>query len=289
MRNALTIDVEDWYTSSLALFNAALSAYGQCPAKSVVHNTCRVLDLLEEYGHKATFFVLGTVAEYYPGLVREIYQRGHEIATHGYSHHLVYQMASSEFEADVAKAIELTEAITGSKIVGYRAPYFSLTRVASWAFNILLDRGIRYDSSIFPIHRGLYGDPGAPSSAYIVHRRGDQQLWEFPPSTIHILGQNIPIAGGSYLRLFPYLFIRWGIKQLNQAGQAAVVYLHPYELDPTDLGIGNSSCINISRLTRLTQGLGRGVMERKLRRLLNDFSFGPIAEVFGTGSKPTGQ
>ena len=280
MLNALTVDVEDWYTSSLALFNVPPSAYGQRPAESVVSNTYKVLDLLDEYGYKATFFVLGTVAECYPNLVQEIQQRGYEVATHGYSHRLVYQMTPAEFEADVAKAIDLTEAVTGSKIAGYRAPYFSLTRKNWRPFNILLDRGIRYDSSIFPVHRRLYGDPGAPTSPYIVEHRGEQQLWEFPPSTIHILGQNVPIAGGGYLRLFPYSFIRWGIRQLNRAGQPSVVYLHPYELDPTDLDMRNMPGITCSRLTRLTQGLGRGGMEKKLRRLLSEFTFSSIREVF---------
>jgi len=276
----MTIDVEDWYTSSLALFNAPPSAYGQCPDESVVPNTRRLLDLLDEYGHNATFFVLGTVAQHYPELVLEIHQRGHEIATHGYSHRLVYQMTPAELEADVTKAVSLTEAITGSKIFGYRAPYFSLTRNATRAFDILLDNGIRYDSSVFPVRRGLYGDPDAPASAYVVHSREKQQLWEFPPSTIRLLRQNLPIAGGGYLRLFPYPFIRWGIRRLNRAGQPAVVYLHPYELDPTDLGTGNMSGIMPSRLTRLTQGLGRRAMEKRLRRLLSEFAFGSIREVF---------
>lgn len=280
MRNALTIDVEDWYTSSLALFNAPPSAYGRRPDESVVPSTQRMLDLLDEYGHEATFFILGTVAEHYPELVQEIHQRGHEIATHGYSHRLVYQMAPTEFKADVAKAIGLTEAITGSKIVGYRAPYFSLTRKASWAFDILLDKGIRYDSSIFPVRRGLYGDPGAPSSAYAVHRGGNRWLWEFPPSTIRILGRNFPIAGGGYLRLLPYPLIRWGIRQLNRTGQSAGIYLHPYELDSSDLGAGDYTSGTPGRLIRLTQGLGRGAMERKLRRLLKEFTFGTLKDLF---------
>ncbi len=176
MRNALTIDVEDWFTSSLALFDAPRSAHGQRPAESVVTNTRRMLDLLDEYGHKATFFVLGTVAEHYPGLVQEIHQQGHEIATHGYSHRLVYQMTPSEFEADVTNALNLTEAITGSKIVGHRAPYFSLTRKSWRAFDILLGKGIRYDSSeplaqklaAFPFALG----PGAPLSAFLDMLKG---------------------------------------------------------------------------------------------------------------------
>ncbi len=280
MRNALTIDVEDWFTSSLALFDAPRSAHGQRPAESVVTNTRRVLHLLDENRHKATFFVLGTVAEHYPGLVQEIRQQGHEIATHGYSHRLVYQMTPSEFEADVTNALTLTEAITGSKIVGHRAPYFSLTRDLSWAFDILLDKGIRYDSSIFPVRRRLYGDPNAPVSTYVAHSRGEQQLWEFPPSTVRVLGYNFPIAGGGYLRLLPYSFIRWGIRRLNQAGQPAVIYMHPYEVDPADLEMGNMSGSASSRLIRMTQGLGRGTMERKLRLLLSEFSFRSVREVF---------
>jgi len=283
VRNALTIDVEDWFTSSLALFNAPLSAYGQCPTESVVTNTRLVLDLLGEYGHKATFFVLGTVVEYYPELAREIYQRGHEIATHGYSHRLVYQMKTIEFKADLEKAIEITKSAIGDRqfeISGYRAPYFSLTRQSSSVFDFLIDKGIHYDSSIFPIRRKLYGDPDAPISLYAVYTRKEQRLWEFPPSTVRLLGQNLPIAGGGYLRLFPYFLIQWGIKRLNRAGQPAIIYVHPYELDPSDVSNRGNDGIAVGRLTRFTQSFGRKVMEKKLRRLLDDFDFGSIREVF---------
>ncbi|NQS88305.1 polysaccharide deacetylase family protein [Patescibacteria group bacterium] len=168
IKNALTIDVEDWFTSSLALFNAPPSAYGKRPAESVIGNTKKVLKILQEYNYKATFFVLATVAEHYPDLVKEIHRQGHEIATHGYFHRLVYQMRPEEFEEDLVKSVGLIEDIIKEKAIGYRAGYFSITKKSLWALDILNKHSIKYDSSIFPIRRKLYGIPDFSRFASVV-------------------------------------------------------------------------------------------------------------------------
>ena len=280
MLNALTIDVEDWYTSSFALFHRADFPYGSRPAENVVENTRKVLEILKEYDYKATFFVLATVAEYYPDLVKEIQNKGHEVATHGYSHRLVYQMKPEEFEEDLVKSIGLIEDIIKEKVIGYRAGYFSITKKSLWALDILLKYGIKYDSSVFPIRRKLYGIPDFPRFASIVKKREDNELWEISPSTISLFSQNFPIAGGGYLRVLPYRFIRWGIKKLNKEGHPAVIYMHPYEMDSKDIEINHSSTDCRTRLTLFTQRMNRSRFEGKMRRLFNDFKFSSIRDVF---------
>jgi polysaccharide deacetylase family protein (PEP-CTERM system associated) len=280
MINALTVDVEDWYTSSLALFDGFDLYYSNKPKESVVKNTRKVLEILREYGYKATFFVLATVAEHYPDLVREIHDKGHEVATHGYSHRLVYQMKPEEFEEDLVESIKLIEDIIKEKVVGYRAGYFSITKKSLWALDILLKHDVKYDSSIFPIRRRLYGIPDFPHFASVVKKQGNHQLWEIPPSTISFFGQNFPIGGGGYLRIFPYWVIRWGIKKLNVEGHSAVIYIHPYEIDPKDIEIMHSPRGWRTKFTLFTQRMNRLRFEEKIRMLFDDFKFGSIKEVF---------
>ncbi len=280
MINTLTIDVEDWYTSSLALFNAPPSAYGKRPAESVISNTGKVLKILQEYGCKATFFVLGTVAEAFPELVREVYDHGHEVATHGYSHRLVYQMRPEEFEEDLVKSIDLIEDIIKEKVIGYRGGYFSITKRSLWALDILLKHNIKYDSSIFPIRRKLYGIPDFPRFTSVVKNQGNNRLWEIPPSTIPFIGQNLPIGGGGYLRVFPYWLIRWGIKKLNKERHPAVIYMHPYEIDPEDIEMRHSLRGWRTKFTLFTQRINRSRFQEKIRRLLEEFKFSSIREVF---------
>ena len=229
MTNVVTVDLEDWLQSSLELFdeNILYDEASTKPTKRVVENTRRLLRIFAERNVKATFFVLGTVAERFPKLVREVYEQGHEIATHSYSHRLIYQMRSEEFEEDLVKSIALIEEIIKEKVIGYRAGYFSITKRSLWALDVLLKHGIKYDSSIFPIRRRLYGIPDFPRFPLIVKSQRSDQLWEIPPSTMSFLGQNFPIGGGGYLRVFPYSFIKWGIRKLNKEGHPAVIYVHP--------------------------------------------------------------
>jgi polysaccharide deacetylase family protein (PEP-CTERM system associated) len=280
--NALTIDVEDRDTPIWARFCGSDTTCWGNPNQSVVPNTRKALEILHRHGQKATFFVLGRVAEYYPELVKEICQGGHEVATHGYSHRLVYQMDRKEFEQDLLKSIDLIQNITNIKVIGYRAGFFSITEDSLWALDLLLKNDIRYDSSIFPIRRKLYGIPSASTTPSIVRNQGNRQLWEFPPSTIRLLGQNLPIAGGGYFRVLPYRFIQRCITKINSQGHPAVVYLHPHEVvaervraDNLPKGLGVRFDV-----FAFTQGINLATFPGKLERLFDDFKFGSVKQVF---------
>lgn len=269
--NIISIDVEDWYHSSLDIFRDTNVAHGSKPDASVVDNTLKTLDLLSETGNKATFFVLGTVAQHYPDVVREILNKGHEVATHGYSHQLIYNMIPETFEEDVKISLDYLAKAGCTKILGYRAPYWSITKKSLWALDVLKNLGLKYDSSIFPIKRGLYGIP----SAKTYPNKIIDGFWEFPPATIKVLGINLPIAGGGYLRMVPYWLIALAIRKYAEQ-QAKTFYFHPYELDPTDIEIKHKVKSFISAAYRLQQIVGRRSNPDKIRRLLSEFKFTSI-------------
>lgn len=266
MINALTIDVEDWYQSSAELFGKGGKIIA--PTSRVVENTNRLLDILAKKGVRATFFVLGTVAEVFPDLVKTIHDEGHEVGSHGYGHQLVYKMTKEDFKRDVEKSIKLIEGIIGERITGYRAPYFSITRESMWALEILQELGLNYDSSIFPVKRKLYGWAGYERFPHIVN----DMFWEVPVSTVKIFNQVIPFGGGGYLRLFPYCFIKWAIKEINKENKPAIIYIHPYELDTEELSkpviFGNSE---ISFFVKSTQNFNRSQTVKKIKSLLEEF------------------
>ena len=283
MKNILTFDIESWYQSSLDILGPEHANVPRPvpPDERVVTNTRRLLYILAAYEVHATCFILGTVAKKYPALVREVYEAGHEIATHGYSHRLVYQMIQAEFKADVERAIQVTKSAISDPqfaICGYRAPYFSITKASAWALEVLAELGIEYDSSIFPIRRRLYGFPGWDRFPHTIQVKNGCSLLELPISTISILGHKFPIGGGGYFRLFPYKFIRKAIHVINQRGQPAVFYLHPYELDIDELCSPLPRETWKTRLVRLSQGLNRKRTEAKLRKLLADFEWTSVRE-----------
>jgi polysaccharide deacetylase family protein (PEP-CTERM system associated) len=272
MLNALTIDVEDYYHVSGFESVIRFEDWDRYESR-VERNTHRMLDLLDAYSTKATFFVLGWVAERHPNLVRTIQERGHEVASHSYAHRLVYQMTPEEFRHDVRKAKTLVEDITGRPVTGFRAASFSITKRSLWGLETLVEEGFQYDSSIFPILRDRYGIPGYPRFPHRVELNG-AYLLEYPPSTVTVGGARLPIAGGGYLRLFPYALIRWGIRQINEREkQPAIVYVHPWEIDPEQPRIRGSY------LSRLRQYINLGKTEGVFTRLLEDFRFAPIREL----------
>lgn len=275
----MTVDVEDWYTSSIDLFDEAAGDHGRPPDESVVPNTLRCLELFAEHGSKATFFILTTVAEAYPDLIREIERQGHEIGVHGYQHRLVYSITPQEFEDDLKKSLDILAAAGAREIYGFRAPYWSITKKSLWALEILERNGLKYDSSVFPIYRGLYGIPNAPRVPYEA-RPG---FWEFPPATYRLLGVNIPIAGGGYLRLFPYSILARMVDRAKK-GQAPVFYLHPYELDPADTESKTELRSLKSKLYLLQQKIGREGNPAKIERLLRSTRFDSFANVYGFGA-----
>ena len=274
MYNALTIDVEDYFM--VTAFSDVVKSEDWSKYESrVENNTLQILDILDEYRVKATFFTLGWVAEHYPKLVSEIHRRGHEVASHGYNHRLTYDLSLQEFREDVRRSKALLEDIVGESIVGYRATSCSIMKKSLWALDILIEEGFTYDSSIFPIHHDIYGYPEFSRFPVNIHREGVGDILEIPISTISIFGKNIPIAGGGYLRLFPIRFTEWGIHRLNEKeGKPVIVYIHPWELDP------KQPRLNGRRLSIFRHYINMETTSSKLRGLLSKFKFAPINQVF---------
>ncbi|MFY9572161.1 MAG: XrtA system polysaccharide deacetylase [Blastocatellia bacterium] len=267
--NALTIDFEDWY-QGLEIPHTQWDGYED----RVVQAGHRLLRLLKETETRATFFVLGYVAEQHPEIVREIAAAGHEIGTHGYSHTLIYQQTPELFRRETDRTIKLLEDLTGQQVLGHRAPFFSITRDSLWALEVLGELGIRYDSSIFPVLNYRYGIEDAPRWPYKI-AAGEQNLVEFPISTLQLLGRNLPIAGGAYFRIYPYALTRRAFRSVNRKGFPAVFYVHPWELDPEHPRIPLPRRISLTHYFNLQRTEGR------LKRLLRDFSFAPMKEVLG--------
>ncbi len=272
--NAFTVDVEDWY--QVADFDAVIPFTRWDDYESrVQHSTERVLELCDDAGVKGTFFVLTWNAERHPELVRRIVARGHEIATHGYAHRIVYEQTPDEFRTDVERAKKTLEDITGTPVLGYRAPSFSFTTSSLWAPDILLDLGLQYDSSVFPVRDALYGLPDAARFPYVIREREGKKLVEFPITTTPFLGRNLPLGGGGYLRLLPYLYMRWGMRRVNRdEQQAALVYIHPWELDPEQPRVKTAGKRGFS-----SHYVNLASTASKLRRLFRDFQFAPMRDL----------
>ncbi|GMU23982.1 MAG: hypothetical protein AMXMBFR13_40590 [Phycisphaerae bacterium] len=267
MLNALTVDLEDWGVSVLD---------PRCRVTDrVAVNTERILNFLAARGVRATFFALGRVCEAFPDLLPAIRDAGHEIASHGYGHELVYRLTPEQFARDLRLSSQIIESQSGRRPAGYRAPAFSITRQALWAGRILSEQGFSYSSSIFPINGRRYGIPDAPR---FPHRWPDCDLMEFPLTTFQIAGHNLPACGGGYTRLFPAAVLRAAIQSANRQGQPAVIYLHPYELAPGETDWFRRNRFAFSWKRRLTQELWRSKVEQRLTQLLETFPFGPMAE-----------
>ncbi len=265
MRNALSFDLEDYYHVN-AFESVNREKWGEYTSR-VVQSTQRVLALLDEAACKATFFTLGWVAENYPELIREIAERGHEVACHSDKHRRIFEMTAAEFREDTRVAKSRLEQIIGRAIIGYRAPSFSITKDSLWAFEILAEAGFRYDSSIFPVDHPNYGMPRGPRQAFRVPTACGP-IVEFPMPTLEIGTVRSPIGGGAYLRLLPYWYTRWGLRFVNEReGQPACVYVHPWEIDAEQPRMKGSVT------ARMRHYLGLRGLEKKLRGLLHDFEF----------------
>ena len=266
--NAFTVDFEDWYHG----LEIPLSDWGGFEDR-IPESGRRILSVLAEARVRGTFFVLGAVAERHPGLVREIVAAGHEIATHGWSHALIYRMTPETFRAELRRSIELLEDLSGARVVGHRAPFFSITRQSLWALEILGESGIRYDSSIFPVLNYRYGIEDSPRLPYRVP--GSHPIIEFPISAWRVLGRNVPVAGGAYFRIYPYALTHFALRSLNRGGQPVVFYIHPWELDP------EHPRIPVPRRIALTHYANLRATHGRLRTLLREFRFAPMREVLG--------
>ncbi|MEO8256561.1 MAG: XrtA system polysaccharide deacetylase [Acidobacteriota bacterium] len=263
--NAMTIDVEDYF--HVSVFDGLVPRHAWEGMESrVCANTDRLLAIFSDADIRATFFILGWVAERFPQLVQRIAAGGHEIASHGYGHRLVYDLTPRAFRDDIRRAKGVLEAATSSPVYGYRAPSFSVTPRSLWALDVLIEEGFRYDASIFPIRHDRYGIPISPRHPYLLERSA--LLVEAPASTVQWGPFNLPIGGGGYFRILPYGWTRWGIRRLNDVERTpAIFYLHPWEIDPGQPRLKTSGLGTFRHYRNLCRTEGR------LRRLIKDFSF----------------
>ena len=273
--NALTVDVEDYFQVSALAPHIPRSDWERTPCR-VQRNVERILELLAESGSHATFFTLGWIAERYPELVRRIAGAGHEVASHGYGHRRATEQSPADFLEDIRRAKTLLEDIAGAEVKGYRAPSFSVGKDNPWAFGCIAEAGYRYSSSVYPVRHDHYGMPDAPRFAY----RSPAGILEIPVATARVARSNLPAGGGGYFRLLPYMLSRSLIRRVNAVDrQAAVFYIHPWELDPQQPRVAGTSM-----KTRFRHYVNLHRTEARLRRLLRDFRWGRMDGIFLHGT-----
>jgi polysaccharide deacetylase family protein (PEP-CTERM system associated) len=273
MINAMTIDVEDYFHVAALADAVPREKWGSMEYRAE-DSTRRLLGVLDEADIKATFFVLGWVARRSPHLVREIQAAGHEIASHGWSHKLVYNQTPEEFAQETRNSKALLEDICGQAIDGYRASTYSITARSLWALDVLCEAGFKYDSSIFPIRHDLYGIPEAPVAPGVIRSPGGACIVEFPMSAAQFGGMKLPVSGGGYFRLLPYWLTRAGLRQLNTSSKRPFVfYIHPWEVDP------EQPTIDVKWRSRFRHYTNLSRTESRLRRLFGEFRFAPMGDV----------
>lgn len=270
--NAMTVDVEDYFQVSAFEQQVSRDSWERTESR-VAANMERILALFDAQNIKATFFTLGWVAERHPGMVRQIVEAGHELASHGWQHTRVTQQTPEEFREDVRRTKRTLEDMSGLAVNGYRAASYSIGATNLWALDVLADEGYTYSSSIAPIRHDLYGMPEAPRCAF---EAADGRLTEIPVTTVRLLGKNINCGGGGWFRLFPYAFSRWALRHINtREARSAHFYFHPWEIDPAQPRVDG-----VSARTRLRHYLNLGRMEDRLLHLLRDFDWNRMDCVF---------
>lgn len=297
----MTIDVEDYFEVGAWEGYVSRRSWDNFEPR-LKRNVNRVLQILEESGRegKATFFVLGRNARKYPSVVREIQKRGHEIACHGNEHDSVYNLGEARFAKEVRTAKAVLEDITGEPVLGFRAPNFSIRKDSLWAFKVLWEQGFRYDSSLYPVLHDRYGIPDAPRHPfYVPVDNGDlsflsnpeyvnggidaRRMVEFPLTTFRLLGRNIAVGGGGYLRIYPFSITRWGVRRAHTEGIPLILYLHPWEVDP-----GQPRMKKVPRLSRFRHYTNLHKTEIRLKRLLKDFAFDSFKMRYFDQASPNG-
>jgi len=273
VRNAMTIDVEDYFQVSAFAPHISRESWPQRECR-VEANIDRVLSILDEGNAKGTFFTLGWIAERYPDMVRRIVAGGHELASHGYGHLRASDQSREQFMQDISSSKKILEDIGGQQVKGYRAPSFSIGPGNLWALDALQEAGYRYSSSIYPIAHDHYGMPDAPRFAF--HPNGEQGLLEVPITTVRIGQRNLPAGGGGYFRLLPYALSRAMMRRVNREdGQAAIFYCHPWELDP-----GQPRPDGLGLKTRFRHYVNLRRMEPRIRALTRDFAWDRMDRIF---------
>jgi polysaccharide deacetylase family protein (PEP-CTERM system associated) len=271
LKHILSIDLEDYF--HVEAFAGVISRDDWDRFPSRVEGNCqRLLDIFDRHAVKATFFVLGWIAERYPALVREVSARGHELACHSYWHRRVSSLTPTEFRADTQAACKAIEDAASVRVTGYRAPTWSVTPQSLWALDILSEEGFTYDSSIFPIQHDLYGIPGASRHPYYHNTRQGRRLLELPPATVRIGGRNFPAAGGGWFRILPFRYTKWAFQRFEHEGTPLVFYLHPWEIDPEQPRIAAPLKSRLRHYTNL------GRTQARLERMLQLFKFQTFQE-----------
>ena len=277
VRNALSVDIEDWF--QVGAFETVIDRRDWDGLdRRVEANSDAVLALFDEAGVKGTFFTLAWVAERHPALIRRIVDAGHELASHGCAHDRVFNMTPEEFSADLAIARKTLEDIGGVSVSGYRAPSFSIDQRTPWAHEELARAGYEYSSSVAPVVHDHYGWPEAPRFAFKPVNGSD--LIELPVTTARLAGRTLAAGGGGFFRLLPYNFSRWAIRQVNAQGHPAIIYFHPWEIDPGQPRVGNAPF-----KSKLRHYSNLSVMAAKLKRLLSDFEWGRVDAVAAKARK----
>lgn len=261
----MTVDVEDWYQ---AIENIPFEDWPNFESR-ITNSVNRLLDIFKDFKVKATFFILGYEAQRHPQMVKRIFEAGHEIASHGYSHRLIYKMNPEDFRNELRLSINTLESITGEKVIGHRAPAWSITRDSLWALDTILKEGLLYDSSISPWKNYLFGLPSAPRFPYPIKKIDEKVLIEFPMTTIRLLHTNFPFVGGFFTRLLPYRAIKFFIKKINNVGKPVLIWMHPWDLDVRQPRVKLSPILRRHYFNLKSS-------EKKLKQLLNDFSFSPV-------------
>lgn len=273
IRNAMTVDVEDYFQVSAFAAHIPRESWETIPCR-VERNIDRILALLDEKQAKATFFTLGWIAERYPAMVKHIVSNGHELASHGWAHQRVSDQEPQEFLDDIVRSKALLEDISGQKVLGYRAPSFSIGSKTLWALDLLEEAGYRYSSSIYPIQHDHYGMPDAPRFAFYPKNNGG--LLELPVTTVRLFKKNIPAGGGGYFRLWPYTFSHWLLQRINHLEKhSAIFYFHPWEIDyeqPRQQGINAK--------TKFRHYFNLRHMEGRIKALTRDFSWDRMDRIF---------
>ncbi len=276
MRNAFSVDVEEYFQVEAFADRIPKGDWGNYPSR-VEDQTRRLLDILAAHGVRGTFFVLGWVARRHPGLVREIFEAGHEVASHGFEHTMITAMSPENFREDVRQAKQVLEGITGAEVRGYRAPTFSISGKTAWAYEILMDEGYNYSSSVYPIRHDRYGWPEFGDGMRRMGSNGKGDFWEVPMTVGSIGPARIPFGGGGYLRAYPLALTRALFRGLAREGRPAVVYVHPWEIDP------RQPVIPSPYLRRLRHRIGLADTVRKLDCLLRSMDFGTVGELVERG------
>lgn len=267
MINAFTVDLETWFSNFHN--NIPISDWDRTPHR-VIEPTVKILDLLESRGMKGTFFVLGWVAEQVPDLIKEIHDRGNEVAVHSYHHKYLTESNEDELRKDLDLAFSAIYKAVSCKIYGYRAPVFTITRETLWALDVLKEYGFKYDSSIYPFN--LHPDYGIKDHPLSIYKH-DNGLIEVPMSCVEYMGKRIPVSGGGYFRLYPYRFYKKFVRKVHKEGRPLIFYTHPWEIDT------KHPRVKLGLVERFRHYQNLEKTENKLGLLLNDFKFTTIKDI----------